>query len=436
MGNAAIETWGRLDRHDRLTLTPRFREDVRNCTSEARAMIAHGLGRSYGDVATLEGGVHLRTEELDRVMVFDPQTGILRAEAGMSLSSVLQLVVPHGWFLPTTPGSRFVTLGGAVASDVHGKNHHRAGTFGSHVRAIGLVRTDGKEYVLRPDQEAGLFAATIGGMGLTGLITWVEIQLAAVGSSFLDVETIAFDNLDGFFAIADDSEDSFEHTVSWIDCLAKGKSTGRGIFSRANWCADRKYEPHSDHSALFVPVEAPGFVLNKLSVKAFNSAYRAAQMRKLGRHRTHYAPFFYPLDAIGGWNKLYGPRGFYQYQSVTPKEAGSGPVRRMLEEIAAAGQGSFLAVLKTFGSKTSPGLLSFPMEGVTLALDFPNKGKRTLELFDRLDRIVAEVGGRLYPAKDARMPPSLFRAGFPHTDEFLSYRDEEIDSDFARRIFK
>jgi hypothetical protein len=183
-------------------------------------------------------------------------------------------------------------------------------------------------------------------------------------------------------------------------------------------------------------MEVPGFVLNKLSVKAFNSAYRAAQMLKLGRHRTHYAPFFYPLDAIGGWNKLYGPRGFYQYQSVTPKEAGSGPVRQMLEEIAAAGQGSFLAVLKTFGSKTSPGLLSFPMEGVTLALDFPNKGRRTLELFERLDRIVAEVGGRLYPAKDARMAPSLFRAGFPHIDEFLSYRDEGIDSDFARRIFK
>jgi hypothetical protein len=176
--------------------------------------------------------------------------------------------------------------------------------------------------------------------------------------------------------------------------------------------------------------------LNTLSVKAFNSVYRAAQMLKLGCHRTHYAPSFYPLDAIGNWNKLYGPKGFYQYQSVTPKEAGSGPVRRMLEEIAAAGQGSFLAVLKTFGRKTSPGLLSFPMEGVTLALDFPNKGRQTLELFARLDRIVAEAGGRLYPAKDARMPPSLFKAGFPNTEEFLSYRDDGIDSDFARRIFK
>jgi L-gulonolactone oxidase len=431
-----IDTWGRLDRRDRIAVSPRFRDDMLQNLSTRRPLIAHGLGRSYGDVATLEDGVHLRTEDLDRIMSFDPQTGVLRAEAGISLSAVLQLVVPHRWFLPTTPGSRFVTLGGAVANDVHGKNHHRAGTFGSHVRAIGLSRTNGEDYVLRPDHEAGLFAATVGGLGLTGLITWVEIQLAAVGSSFLDVETLAFNNLEGFFEIADASEEGFEHTVSWIDCLAKGDCAGRGIFSRANWCADNRYEPHSDRSTLFVPIEAPGFILNGLSVKAFNIAYRAAQMLKLGRHCTHYAPFFSPLDAIGGWNKMYGPKGFYQYQSVTPKEAGIGPVRRMLDEIAAAGQGSFLAVLKTFGSTTSPGLLSFPREGVTLALDFPNKGRRTLELFERLDRIVAEVGGRLYPAKDARMPPALFRAGFPRTDEFLSYRDEGIDSDFARRIFE
>jgi L-gulonolactone oxidase len=431
-----IEAWGRLDRRERFAVSPRFRDDVVQALPTRRPLIAHGLGRSYGDVATLEDGVHLRTENLDRIMWFDPQTGVLRAEAGISLSAVLQVVVPHGWFLPTTPGSRFVTLGGAVANDVHGKNHHRAGTFGSHVRAIGLSRTSGEDYVLRPDHEDGLFAATVGGLGLTGLITWVEIQLAAVGSSFLDVETLAFDNLEEFFEIADASEEGFEHTVSWIDCLAKGNRAGRGIFSRANWCADTRYEPHDDRSALFVPLEAPGFILNGLSVKAFNTAYRTAQMHKLGRHRTHYAPFFYPLDAIGGWNKLYGPKGFYQYQSVTPRAAGTGPVRRMLKEIAAAGQGSFLSVLKTFGSKRSPGLLSFPTEGVTLALDFPNKGRRTLELFKRLDRIVAEVGGRLYPAKDARMPPALFRAGFPQTDEFLSYRDEGIDSDFARRIFK
>ena len=431
-----IETWGRLNRCDRVAISPRFRDEMLQSLPRRRPLIAHGLGRSYGDVATLKDGVHLKTEDLDRIISFDPQTGVLRAEAGISLSAVLQLVVPHGWFLPTTPGSRFVTLGGAVANDVHGKNHHRAGTFGSHIRAIGLLRTSGEEYVLRPDHEAGLFAATVGGLGLTGLITWAEIQLTVVGSSFLDVETLAFNNLEEFFAIADGSEGGFEHTVSWIDCLGEGDRTGRGIFSRANWCADNRYEPHSDRSILLVPIEAPGFILNGLSVKAFNTAYRAAQRLKLGRHRTHYAPFFYPLDAIRGWNKLYGRKGFYQYQSVTPKEAGIGPVRRMLEEIAAASQGSFLAVLKTFGTTTSPGLLSFPLEGVTLALDFPNKTRRTLELFERLDRIVAEVGGRLYPAKDARMPAAIFRAGFPRTDEFLSYRDEGIDSDFARRIFK
>ncbi|MBY6218096.1 FAD-dependent oxidoreductase [Qipengyuania aquimaris] len=435
MSVGAIDTWGRLDRRDRLAVTPRFRRDMLQSLPPRRPLIAHGLGRSYGDVATLEDGVHLRTEDLDRIMSFDPQTGVLRAEAGISLSAVLQLVVPHGWFLPTTPGSRFVTLGGAVANDVHGKNHHQAGTFGSHIRAIGLSRTNGKEYVLSPDHEAGLFAATVGGLGLTGLISWVEIQLVAVDSSFLDVETLAFENLEEFFEIAAASEEGFEHTVSWIDCLGKGERAGRGIFSRANWCTDKKYQAHDDRSVMLMPFEAPSFILNGVSVKAFNIAYRAAQMLKLGRHRTHYAPFFYPLDGIGSWNKLYGPKGFYQYQCVTPKEAGITPVRRMLGEIAAARQGSFLAVLKTFGSKVSPGLLSFPREGVTLALDFPNKGKRTLDLFERLDRIVAEVGGRLYPAKDARMPPALFRAGYPRIDEFLAYRDEGIDSDFARRIF-
>lgn len=431
-----VETWGRLDRRVRSSVNLRFLDELKDRMAGRRPLVAHGLGRSYGDVATLSDGTHLKTEGLDRVIAFDPQSGVLRAEAGMSLSAVLQLVVPHGWFLPTTPGSRFVTIGGAVANDVHGKNHHSGGTFGSHVRAIGLVRTDGASHTLTPKDEVGLFEATVGGLGLTGILTWVEMQLLAVESSFLEVETLSFKNLDEFFEIAEASEEAFEHTVGWVDCLAKGDSAGRGIFSRANWCSDKHYEPHCDRSAIFVPFEAPSFLLNGLTVRGFNAAYRTLQLRTLGTKRMHYAPFFYPLDAIGSWNKLYGPRGFFQYQSVTPKAAGGSPIRRMLNEIAAANQGSFLAVLKTFGNKPSPGLLSFPLEGVTLALDFPNKGESTLRLFERLDHIVAEAGGRLYPAKDARMPREIFRTGFQRTDEFLSFLDEGLDSDFARRIFK
>lgn len=430
-----VEAWGRLTRREEEVAEPRFRSEALRTLKKKAPLLPRGLGRSYGDVGTAEDQLHLDMTSLDRVIAFDRETGRFRAEAGMSLSDVLKVVVPHGFFLPTTPGSRFVTLGGAVANDVHGKNHHDAGTFGCHVTAMGLARTGGEEIELTPEDETGVFAATIGGLGLTGVILWVEIQLVRIGSSYLKTETLAFRNLNEFMELSEDSEGRFEHTVSWIDCLATGEDLGRGIFSRANWADDSKYEAHDDKSLLRMPMDAPGFALNGLSVKAFNTAYRAAQMRKLGEGRQHYAPFFYPLDAIGQWNRMYGPKGFYQYQSVTPMDAGIGPVRLMLEAISASGQGSFLAVLKTFGNKTSPGMLSFPFEGLTLALDFPNKGEKTHRLFDRLDAIVSKAGGRIYAAKDARMPRALFERGYPQKDEFLTYRDPGISSDFAERIF-
>ncbi|MEO1658421.1 MAG: FAD-binding oxidoreductase [Pseudomonadota bacterium] len=431
-----IEPWGRLTQRDEPTLHPRFQSDVLRAVNDEGPLLPRGLGRSYGDVGTAAGQPHLQMTDLDRVISFDRETGRFRAEAGMSLSDMLKVVVPHGFFLPTTPGSRFVTLGGAVANDVHGKNHHGAGTLGCHVTALELARTDGTRHLLTPQDESGLFAATIGGLGLTGVILWVELQLVKVGSSWLDTETLSFDNLNEFMDLAESSDGLFEHTVSWIDCLASGKNLGRGIFSRANWSDDGQYKPHDDSSLLRMPIDLPGFALNGLSVRMFNTAYHAGQMRKLGQGREHYAPFFYPLDAIGQWNRMYGSKGFFQYQSVTPMAAGVEPVREMLDLTSSSGQGSFLAVLKTFGNVSSPGLLSFPFEGLTLALDFPNKGEQTLKLFDRLDSIVTAVGGRIYPAKDARMPRALFTQGYPDKEKFLTHRDPGIASDFAERMFE
>lgn len=431
-----VEAWGRLTRNDEEVRRPRFRSELAREVQQADRILPIGLGRSYGDVGLAHGHTHLAMTGLDRVIAFDRHTGILRAEAGMSLSDILKFCVPHGYFLPTTPGSRFVTLGGAVANDVHGKNHHQAATFGSHVRALGLMRSDGEELTLSVTEHPDLFRATIGGLGLTGVILWAEIALVPVTSAFLEQETIPFSGLDEFMAIADESEERFEHTVAWVDCLASGADLGRGLFFRANWATDGRFEAHRDARLLRLPLDVPSGLVDGWSMRAFNAIYRGLNARGPSVQHVHYAPYFYPLDAIGQWNRAYGSKGFYQYQSVTPRGCGIDPVREMLEVISSAGQGSFLAVLKTFGPKSSPGMLSFPMEGLTLALDFPNKGARTTGLFERLDAIVAKAGGRLYPAKDARMPQWLFDQGYPQKDSFLAHRDPGITSDFAERVFR
>jgi L-gulonolactone oxidase len=370
---------------------------------------------------------------LDRVLAFDAARGVLRAEAGISLGEIIRRIAPHGWFPPTTPGTRFVTLGGAVANDVHGKNHHRAGSLGCSVRAIGLWRSDRGPLELSTDVEAELFAATIGGMGLTGAILWVELQLAPIGSAFLDQETIAFPHLDDFFALARESEAGFEHTVAWVDCTARGDAFGRGLFTRGNWRADGRLTLHDETPRLTLPVDLPNAALNPLSLKLFNTLYNARGKAKAGRSVDHYAGALYPLDAIGGWSRLYGRRGFFQYQCVIPSATAGDAVHDLLDQIARSGQGSFLAVLKTLGPRPSPGLMSFPIPGATLALDFPNLGDNVHALFDRLDDIVREAGGRLYPAKDGRMPPAMLRSGYPNLERFAKLRDPSFSSSFWRR---
>jgi L-gulonolactone oxidase len=430
-------SWGRSLRAPHLGFSPGWRDELAPTLRAAAAapgpgVLGVGLGRSYGDSGLNAGGAVILTGALDRLIAFDAAAGVLRAEAGASLAALLEVIVPRGFFLPVTPGTRHVTLGGAVANDVHGKNHHGAGCFGRWVRALGLLRSDGTEHVLRPGDP--LFAATVGGLGLTGLITWVEIDLLPIASAQMEVEEEVFEGLEGFFDLAEAAE-GWPYTVAWVDCLARGPALGRGLFQRARHAAEGGLAVQRPPRLLRMPLDAPGFALNRASIGAFNALHFARGRRRAGRMRREpYLGFFYPLDGIAAWNRLYGRRGFFQYQCVVPLAAARAAMRAMLEAIAAAGEGSFLAVLKTFGALPSPGMLSFPMEGATLALDFPNRGARTLALLASLDAIVRAAGGRLYPAKDGRLPAAMFRAGYPRWEEFAALTDPAFSSSFWRRV--
>lgn len=428
-------SWGRIRRVSHAVMRPRFAEEVGAQFLDAKAApyLPVGLRRSYGDTVLNAGGTLIDTGGLDRFVEFDDEQGILRAEAGLSIDAALRIIVPKGWFFNTTPGTRYVTLAGAVANDVHGKNHHRNGTFGCGVRRIGLMRSDATFEVLDAKDER--FRATIGGLGLTGLIAWVEVQLVRIPSSRLSVERIAFGNLAEFFALAADSAASHEHTVAWIDCASGGRALGRGIFQRAEWDVGSDRTTHASRTKASMPFDAPAQALNGMTVRAFNALYWRNQQRGPQVRSEHYGTFFYPLDAIRNWNRLYGKRGFYQYQCVIPPDTASTAISELVAQIVRTGAGSFLAVLKTFGDVASPGMLSFPRPGATLALDFANRGSDTLSLLARLDSIVLEAGGRLYAAKDGRMPAAMFRAGYgAQLAAFERHRDPAFTSDFWKRV--
>lgn len=430
----SAESWGRALRTRAQWQPVYWSCDPLPALGSGAKMLAYGMGRSYGDCCLNDGGVLLSTRHCNRILEFDSENGLLRCEAGATLDDILKLIVPRGWFLPTTPGTRYVTVGGAVANDVHGKNHHLAGTFGRHVKRLELVRSDGRRLICSPQENAGLFGATIGGIGLTGLITWVEIGLRKIASAMIEMETVRFGNLGEFFELSAESDRNFEHTVAWVDCLARGDSLGRGIFMRGNHATGAGPLTVHREPALGVPFDFPALALNPLSVRAFNHLYYHRIRRRLTRSVTHYGPFFYPLDSINHWNRIYGRRGFFQYQFVAPFSADGAAIREVFERIARSGQGSFLAVLKTLGTLPSPGMMSFPRPGVSLALDFPNNGPRTRQLFDELDEVVAAADGRFYPAKDARMSPVTYAKCYPRWQEFSPFIDPAFSSDFWRRV--
>ena len=430
--DSEIEPWGRVFKARHTVATPAVLSDAGAALAQSsRTTLALGCARSYGDVCLNGGNELVRMTALDRLIAADWASGIVRAEAGMTLDAMLRVAVPKGWFLPVSPGTKFVTLGGAVANDVHGKNHEHAGAIGCHVRRIGLARSSGEVLELSETDNAELFQATIGGLGLTGVMLWVELALKKIESSFIEVETLAIADLDHFFRLADDSA-GWEHSVAWVDCLARGKALGRGLFMRG------RHSPRGDlrvhrNPRVAVPFNAPPWLLNSATVSLFNLAYRHRPWTT-GRHIVHYDPFFYPLDAVGDWNRLYGARGFFQHQCAVPKAAAPGAVERLLNLTAEHRQGSFLVVLKLFGARKSPGFMSFPIEGATLALDLPNRGEATRRLLQEMTDAVIAAGGRIYPAKDVTMSAAAFRAGYPEWRRLEALRDPKIMSDFWRRV--
>ena len=377
--------------------------------------LASGCRRAYGDAGL--GELLVDTRNFDHLLSFDESTGILTCNAGATLDELIEVFLPRGWFLPVTPGTRYVTVGGAIAADIHGKNHHIDGCFSEFVDWLEVIVADGRTVRCSRRDESELFHATCGGMGLTGIILRAQLRLRRVESAWIQQRSIACTNLEEVLAAFDRHREA-TYSVAWIDCLAKGADLGRSILMTGEHLPDGDLNvPHLRRPG--VPIDLPGWVLNRTTVRAFNRLYYA---RGSGRSvdRVPYTSFFHPLDAIANWNRIYGRRGFLQYQFVVPREAGPKVLAQVLERIAHAGTPSFLAVLKLFGPANA-NLLSFPMEGYTLAMDFPATPS-TFALLTELDDLVVEAGGRIYLAKDARMSAETFTASYPRLDDFRAVR--------------
>jgi FAD/FMN-containing dehydrogenase len=414
-------------------LRARWRDQPPTLSDLRGPLLASGCGRSYGDSGLNADGVLIDATGLDRFIELG-EHGLLRCEAGVTLAEILDLVVPRGWCLPVVPGTRWVTVGGAIANDIHGKNHHRLGTFGAHVTRFELARSSGERLLCSGESNPELFAATIGGLGLTGLILWAELRLQRVPGPGIDQETIRFEGLDGFLTIA--AEDvHHEYTVAWVDCLSRGRHLGRGVYLRgAHHPLPADWAPLAVGPRLRVPCDAPSALLNRLTISAFNALNYRRAPRVRSRRAVPFAPFFFPLDAIGDWNRLYGRRGFVQYQCVVPETAGAEAIHEILERVGTSREVPGLGVLKRFGAQRSPGLLSFPRPGLTLAVDLAFRGHATLELLEGLDAVVRQAGGAVYPAKDARMSGESFRAFFPAWERFSRHMDPRFSSSFWRRV--
>lgn len=413
-----IYSWGRY---------PRFEAHVSwpaNATSVAREVkssgaghfIPRGLGRSYGDSSLAENVIELTG--MDRFVAFDSTSGELTCEAGVSLDEILRTFVPRGWFLPVTPGTRYITIGGAIASDVHGKNHHVEGTFGDHVSAMNILLGSGDIITATPAENADLFRATCGGMGLTGVILTATFKLKPIMSSLIEETTFKCANLDEVLQRFEETKDA-TYSVAWIDCLATGPKLGRSLLMIGEHAAIGPLEAHKNN-AITVPIDAPTIAMNKFTMSAFNSLYFHKAFRRVHSRLVSYAPFFYPLDAVSDWNRLYGKPGFTQYQFVLPFSAGRDGLKDVLSRIAKSGRGSMLAVLKVFGD-ANDNPLSFPFAGYTLALDF-KVDPAVFKLLDELDEVVAGYGGRLYLTKDVRMTGATFKNSYPRWEEFESVR--------------
>ena len=391
------------------------------------------MGRSYGDVCLNDGGILLDTLPLDRFIRFDAATGLLAAETGVTLAQILDLVVPQGWFLPVTPGTKFVSLGGAIANDVHGKNHHLAGSFGCHVTQLELVRSDGSRQRCTPTENAERFAATIGGLGLTGLVTWAEIQLIPIPGPQIELEARRFQGLRAFLDLSLNTDAADPYTAAWIDGMGRGKQLGRGVFLFGRHARGDGRWRGAGASPLRLPFDLPSGLVVPAAVGVFNELTYRVQGRRRPRAFADYNAFFYPLDIVHNWNRGYGRRGFLQWQCVVPHDDGGAAAEAILDRLAAS-RLAYFVVGKVFGDHPSPGLLSFPRPGITLAVDLPNVGRRLMSLLEDLDAKVVQAGGAISPAKDARMSPDTFRASFPQLERFRTQVDPAFSSGFWRRV--
>ena len=406
-----VSTWGNHPIVNKLFKAEEDYHKIREFLRQNNEVIAYGNGRCYGDAALADA--MFSTRKLNKFISFDRLNGIIECESGVLISEILEVIIKQGYFLIITPGTKFITLGGAIASNIHGKNHHLEGSFVESVIEFKMMVEDGEIITCSREENAEKFWATFGAMGLTGIILSAKIKLKNIESAYIRQESIKAENPDEIFQLFEESED-WTYTVAWIDCLQKGKNIGRSILMRGEFALRAELPQKWQENPLrlkkklspTIPFYFPSFVLNSFSVRAFNFLYFNKQRQKVVKNFIDYETFFYPLDAINDWNKIYGKGGFIQYQMVIPKEKGKEGMKKILETIGRSGQGSFLAVLKLFGKGNPEAYNSFPFEGYTLALDF--KINRELrQLVDNLDKIVEEFGGRIYLTKDSMSKPSL-----------------------------
>lgn len=437
----SLSGWGNFPTAPASLVRPeRFRE----LKPQPGQQIVRGRGRSYGDAALCTDGTVILTERLDRFLEFNENTGVLRAEAGATLNDILEFFVPKGWFVPVTPGTKYCSLGGCLAADVHGKNHHHSGTFSKHVKSANLILADGTSAAISPELNQDIFWATAGGMGLTGIVSEMSLQLLPIETAYIQVQHREAKNIDHALDMLSNDQLDDEYSVAWIDCMSTGEQLGRSVVMTGHHIPkidlplklSSEPLPGVNRVRANIPFNFPNWALNPTTIKAFNNVYNWSQVRKRS-FVTHFEHFFYPLDRIRGWNKMYGKRGFVQYQFVLPTNTSRAGMREILTQLTSRKQASFLAVLKRFGGQ-GDGLMSFPTAGFTLALDIP-MNQDLLPLLDILDESVERHGGKQYLAKDSRLKAERIPGMYPRLNEFREVLnridpDHRFESDLSRRL--